>query len=449
MNITVIGTGYVGLVSGVCFANMGNTVTCVDIDFAKVEAMKQGNVPIYEPGLEHLFNKAQKDKFIQFTTDLEPSIRSADVVFLALPTPPGEDGSADLSYILGVASEIGHFISKYTVIVDKSTVPVGTAEKVTRALETSGVRSGVHFDVVSNPEFLREGVAVDDFMKPERVVIGTTSERAATTMQKLYEPFVRGGNPVIVMDELSAEMTKYAANAFLATKISFMNEVSNLCERTGANVDNVRRGIGTDSRIGSQFLYPGIGYGGSCFPKDVLALLKTANDHDYPFSLLQSVIQVNEHQHLELMKKVTRELGDDLSGLTFGMWGLAFKANTDDVRESPAHRVIQFLLERGANIIAYDPEAMETTKRELGAAITYADSMSECVEGVDALFVCTEWSQFRNPNWNQVANAMKGALVFDGRNLYSSEALSDAGLSLHCMGRPEAMKTALAAHRAA
>jgi len=438
MNITVVGTGYVGLVSGVCFANMGNKVTCVDIDENKVQAMKRGQVPIYEPGLEDLFAQARRQETLDFTTDLGPAIESADVVFLALPTPPGEDGSADLSYILGVASDMGQYINSYTVVVDKSTVPVGTADKVRTALEASGLEAGVDFDVVSNPEFLREGVAIDDFMKPERVVIGTNNERAAAIMQKLYSPFVRSGNPIIVMDERSAEMTKYAANAFLATKITFINEVANLCERAGANVDHVRRGIGTDSRIGSQFLYPGLGYGGSCFPKDVRALLKTAVEFDYDFEILKSVVDVNGRQHLEMMRKVTEEFGEDLTGLHFGMWGLAFKANTDDVRESPAHRVIEFLLERGATVSAYDPEARETTHRVLGDRIEYVDFMQDAANQADALIVATEWSQFRRPMWSDITRRMNGDVVFDGRNLYQEADLEDAGLRYFSVGRPSA-----------
>lgn len=436
MNITVVGTGYVGLVTGVAFANMGNTVTCVDIDADKVEWMKKGRVPIYEPGLEDLFAQARRQETLDFTTDLAPAAASADVIFLALPTPPGEDGSADLSYILGVAGQLGGMLDGYTVIVDKSTVPVGTADRVRAAIEASGLLAGEDFDVVSNPEFLREGVAVDDFMKPERVVIGTSSDRAAAVMQKLYEPFVRGGNPIIVMDERSAEMTKYAANAFLATKITFINEVANLCERAGANVDQVRRGIGTDSRIGNQFLYPGLGYGGSCFPKDVRALLKTAAEYDYDFRILESVVNVNAEQHLELMNRVTETFGEDLTGRHFGIWGLAFKANTDDVRESPAHRVIEFLLERGASVAAYDPEARQTTYRVLGDRIEYCDFMLDAANQADALVVATEWSHFRRPNWDVVARRMRGHHVFDGRNLYTQADLEASGLEYFSVGRP-------------
>lgn len=438
MNITVVGTGYVGLVTGVAFANMGNKVTCVDIDENKVNMLDRGQVPIYEPGLEDLFAQARRQETIDFTTELAPAAAGADVIFLALPTPPGEDGSADLSYILGVAREVGPYLNGYTVIVDKSTVPVGTADRVRAALEASGVVAGDDFDVVSNPEFLREGVAVDDFMKPERVVIGTGSQRAAAVMQKLYEPFVRGGNPIIVMDERSAEMTKYAANAFLATKITFINEVANLCERAGANVDQVRRGIGTDSRIGNQFLYPGLGYGGSCFPKDVRALLKTASEFDYDFRILDSVVEVNAEQHLELMGKVTERFGKDLTGRHFGMWGLAFKANTDDVRESPAHRVIEFLLERGATVSAYDPEARETTRAVFGDRIEYVDYLPDAANQADALIVATEWSHFRRPTWPVIARRMKGDVVFDGRNLYNEEELQAAGLDYFSVGRPSA-----------
>ncbi|TNE62696.1 MAG: UDP-glucose/GDP-mannose dehydrogenase family protein, partial [Bacteroidetes bacterium] len=390
MNIAVVGTGYVGLVTGTCFAETGNNVICVDINEEKVNSLRSGQIPIYEPGLDVLFERNTKEGRLTFTTNLREAVDHAQIIFLALPTPPGGDGSADLSFIMGVARDLAGMINEYKVIVDKSTVPVGTAEKVAAILSEKLPEK--MFDVVSNPEFLREGVAVDDFMKPERVVIGTSSDRAAAVMQKLYEPFVRGGNHIIVMDERSAEMTKYAANAFLATKITFINEVANLCERAGANVDQVRRGIGTDSRIGNQFLYPGLGYGGSCFPKDVRALLKTASEFDYDFRILESVVNVNAEQHLELMRRVTETFGEDLTGRHFGIWGLAFKANTDDVRESPAHRVIEFLLERGASVSAFDPEARQTTYRVLGDRIEYCDFMLDTANQADALVVATEWS---------------------------------------------------------
>jgi len=450
MKIAVVGTGYVGLVSGTCFAEMGNDVACVDIDERKVDSLKNGRLTIYEPGLEVYFERGLRENRLSFTTDLAEAIEDAEVIFLALPTPPGEDGSADLSYVMGVASNIGEMLAanpdwSYKVIVDKSTVPVGTSEKVTGALEASGVRAGERFDVVSNPEFLREGVAVEDFMKPERVVIGTSSERAGDVMTRLYEPFVRSGNPIIVMDEESAEMTKYAANALLATKITFMNEIANLCERVGADVDKVRRGIGTDSRIGPKFLYAGIGFGGSCFPKDVQALHRTARQEGYDFEILDAVLRVNDRQREIIVPRILNLVGDDnnsLVGKTIAVWGLAFKPNTDDVRESPAHVIIRALTAAGANIVAFDPEAIETTKDVLGegdlneGTLTYASSAYEAIDGADALVIATEWPEFRRPDLTRVRHSLTRPIVFDGRNVLDVARMAEAGFEYHSIGRP-------------
>jgi UDPglucose 6-dehydrogenase len=440
MNIGVVGTGYVGLVSGTCFAEMGNQVICVDIDESKVAKLRSGQVTIFEPGLEVYFERNLEKDRLHFTTDLAEAVRSCEVLFLALPTPPQEDGSADLSYVLAVARDIARLMQDlpddaYRVVVNKSTVPVGTADRVHRALAEGGV-SESRFDVVSNPEFLREGVAVDDFMKPERVVVGTDSERAAELMRELYEPFVRQGNPILVMDVRSSEMTKYAANAFLATKITFMNEVANLCEKVGANVDNVRFGIGTDSRIGKQFLYPGIGFGGSCFPKDVSALLRTARANDYPFEILDAVLNVNDQQRRRLGERVVAHFGGSLEGKKMGIWGLAFKANTDDVRESPAHEVIRVLLDAGASVTAFDPEAAETTQAVLGDRIVYANSQEEAIDGADALLVLTEWNAFRRPDFDAVKRLLAQPVVFDGRNLYDPKDMIADGFTYFSVGRP-------------
>ena len=385
MNIAVVGTGYVGLVSGTCFAETGNNVICVDIDANKVERMRNGEVPIYEPGLDVLFERNTKQGRLRFTTNLEEAVRNAEIIFLALPTPPGEDGSADLSYILGVASDLSHIIKDYKVIVDKSTVPVGTSEKVHAKLAENCDTS--LFDVVSNPEFLREGVAVDDFLKPDRVVIGTSSDKAQEVMKQLYEPFVRQGNPIYFMDERSAEMTKYAANSYLATRISFMNEIANLCERTGANVDNVRKGMGSDNRIGKRFLFPGVGYGGSCFPKDVQALGRTANQHEYDFKILKSVMEVNRLQKNILSEKIINYYGGDLTGKTIAIWGLAFKPNTDDIREAPALYIINDLIKAGAKVVAYDPEAMDNVKSMYNGQINMAEDQYTALEGADCLAI--------------------------------------------------------------
>ncbi|TXC81695.1 UDP-glucose dehydrogenase family protein [Luteibaculum oceani] len=432
MKIAVVGTGYVGLVTGTCFAETGNEVICVDINEEKVAAMQRGEIPIYEPHLDVLFERNIKQGRLHFTTDLASAVKDAKIIFLALPTPPGEDGSADLSYILKVAEDLGGIIQDYKVIVDKSTVPVGTAEKVTNVLKD---KTSVQFDVVSNPEFLREGFAVDDFLKPDRVVVGTSSEKARKVMEELYKPFVRQGNPIIFMDEKSAELTKYAANSFLATKITFMNEIANFCEKVGADVDMVRRGVGTDTRIGPRFLFPGIGYGGSCFPKDVQALAKSGKESGYEFKILESVMETNEKQKLRLIEKVDAHYGGDIAGKTFAMWGLAFKPDTDDIREAPALYMIDALVERGAKVQAYDPEAMDNVKRLVGDKISYAESMYEALDGADALLIATEWSAFRNPDFEKISGKLKEKVIFDGRNLYELDRMRDLGYSYESIGR--------------
>ncbi len=433
MNIAVIGTGYVGLVTGTCFADTGNQVTCVDIDANKVKQMQNGIVPIYEPGLELLFERNTKQKRLFFTTNMEEAILDAEIIFLALPTPPGEDGSADLSYILGVADQLGDLITDYKVIVDKSTVPVGTAEKV-HAIISKKLSEDL-FDVVSNPEFLREGVAVEDFMRPDRVVIGTNSERAIKSMKRLYEPFVRQGNPIIFMDERSAEMTKYAANSYLATRISFMNEIANLCELVGANVDMVRKGIGTDTRIGKRFLFPGIGYGGSCFPKDVKALAKTAGKNEYDFKILNAVMTVNAIQKTILSTKINRFFGQHLKGKTIAIWGLAFKPNTDDIREAPALEIIDELLKQGAKIKAYDPEAMKNVQAIYKDKIKFVEDQYEALIDADALAILTEWSVFRTPSFKVMKELMAAPVIFDGRNLYDLERIEEKGFYYESIGR--------------
>jgi UDPglucose 6-dehydrogenase len=432
MKITVVGTGYVGLVTGTCFAETGNTVTCVDIDRAKIEKLKSGKVTIYEPGLELLFERNLKQGRLSFTTDLKDGIKDAKIIFLALPTPPGEDGSADLKYILGVAENLGPLLSDYTVIVDKSTVPVGTADKVRAKIAPN---AKVAFDVVSNPEFLREGVAVEDFMKPERVVIGTTSPAARKVMEALYAPFVRQGNPLVFMDERSAELTKYAANSFLATKISFMNEIANLCELVGADVDSVRKGIGTDSRIGKRFLFPGIGYGGSCFPKDVQALEKSSSDFKYDFKILKAVMDVNADQKTKLIPRVKDYFKGNLKGKVFAMWGLAFKPHTDDIREAPSLYNIEELLKAGAIVKAHDPESMPNVKGVLGDKIQYFNTPFEAAEGADAIFIATEWPEFRTPDFEKLSSILKNKVIFDGRNLYDLEQMRELGFTYYSIGR--------------
>jgi len=421
MKIAVVGTGYVGLVTGTCFAETGNDVTCIDNNREKVESLRAGRIPIFEPGLDVLFERNTEQGRLRFTDDLATGIREAEIIFLALPTPPGADGAADLSYVLGVAGDLSRLITSYTVVVDKSTVPVGTAEKVHAALAENLDPS--LFDVVSNPEFLREGVAVEDFMKPDRVVIGLSSDRARGLMEKLFKPFVRQGNPILYMDERSAEMTKYAANAYLATRISFMNEIANLCERTGANVDDVRRGIGSDSRIGKRFLFPGVGYGGSCFPKDVQALHLTSREHDYPFRILEAVMEVNRRQKHILSAKIIDYYKGNLQGRTIAVWGLAFKPNTDDVREAPAMDIIRDLLNAGATVRATDPEAMPNFRQFFDGDVTYTDDQYAAVDGADALAIVTEWGEFRTPDFNHLRQRMKAPVIFDGRNIYDLEDL--------------------------
>ena len=432
MKISVIGTGYVGLVTGTCLAETGNEVVCVDIDKAKVEKMRNGEVPIYEPYLDVIFERNIKAKRLKFTTSLEEGLEHGEIIFLALPTPEEEDGSADLSYVLNVAEEIGEKIREYKVIVDKSTVPVGTAEKVYAVIAKN---AKCEFDVVSNPEFLREGFAVDDFMKPERIVIGSSSERATAIMQKLYSPFVRSGNPIIVMDEKSAELTKYAANSFLATKITFMNEIANYCEKVGADVDMVRAGMGTDSRIGKRFLFPGIGYGGSCFPKDVKALKKAGKDVNYDFKILNSVIEINSAQKTILLPKIEDYFNNDLKGKTIAVWGLAFKPETDDIREAPSIDMMEALLDKNAKLQVFDPEAMSNMKKRFGDKIDYSKSMYAALDGADALLICTEWSIFRTPDYNRLKKLLKNPVIFDGRNLYNINDMETEGFTYVSIGR--------------
>jgi UDPglucose 6-dehydrogenase len=432
MKIAVVGTGYVGLVTGTCFAETGNTVTCVDIDKNKVEKLSNGQITIYEPGLEKLFLRNQREERLKFTTNLEEGIADAKVIFLALPTPPGEDGSADLKYILGVVDNLGKILKDYKVIVDKSTVPVGTAEMVRDVIAKN---CECEFDVVSNPEFLREGVAVEDFMKPDRVVIGTESERAKKIMADLFAPFVRQGNPVIFMDEKSAELTKYAANSFLATKISFMNEVARLCELLGADVDMVRRGIGSDDRIGKRFLFPGIGYGGSCFPKDVQALVRSASDVKYDFRILEAVMEVNEKQKVYLIPRIKKYFNSNMTGKKIALWGLAFKPNTDDIREAPALYLIEELLKAGASIAAFDPEAMKNVRDIVGDKITFTENQYDAVNNCDALIIATEWSEFRTPDFDKMIERMKNKVIFDGRNVFDLSQMKDLGFYYESIGR--------------
>jgi UDPglucose 6-dehydrogenase len=433
MKIAVVGTGYVGLVTGTCFSETGNKVTCIDIDQSKVNKLSNGEITIYEPGLEKIFLRNLKEGRLVFTTNLAEGVKDAEIVFLALPTPPGEGGAADLKYILGVANDLGKILTGYKVIVDKSTVPVGTAQKVHAAIAANYAGE---FDVVSNPEFLREGVAVDDFMKPDRVVVGTRSDRAKKSMSDLYAPFVRQGNPVIFMDEKSAELTKYAANSFLAAKISFMNEIAQLCERVGADVDMVRRGIGSDDRIGKRFLFPGIGYGGSCFPKDVQALIMSSDEVNYDFKILKAVEEVNEKQKLHLMPKIEQYFGGDLKGKHFALWGLAFKPNTDDIREAPALYLIDALTAAGATISAFDPEAMPNVQSAIGDKIKYASSQYEALEGADALVIATEWSEFRTPDFERIGANLKNKAIFDGRNLFEVKFIKEMGYHYESVGRP-------------
>ncbi|WP_074405863.1 UDP-glucose dehydrogenase family protein [Aquimarina megaterium] len=434
MKIAVIGSGYVGLVTGTCLAETGNEVICIDIDESKVQKLSKGEVPIYEPHLDMLFDRNIKAGRLKFTTSLKEGLEHGEIIFLALPTPEEEDGSADLSYIIGVAENIGQLLNEYKVIVDKSTVPVGTAEKVR---DTIAKYATCDFDVVSNPEFLREGFAVDDFLKPERIVVGSSSDRAIEVMKKLYKPFVRSGNPIIVMDEKSAELTKYAANSFLATKITFMNEIANYCEKVGADIDKVRIGIGTDSRIGKRFLFPGIGYGGSCFPKDVKALHKSGKNSQYDFKILDAVIRVNDSQKIALLPKINAYFNNDLSNKTFAIWGLAFKPETDDIREAPALYLIDELLKEGVKIKAFDPEAMKNVAHRYGDKIDLVTTMYEAVQNADALIICTEWSIFRTPDFNKIKEGLKIPLIFDGRNLYDIVDIEKEEISYFSIGRKD------------
>lgn len=434
MKIAVIGTGYVGLVTGTCLAETGNDVVCVDIDAEKVDKMRNGIIPIYEPHLDILFERNIKANRLQFTTSLDEGLEHGDIIFLALPTPEDENGSADLSYVLDVSQEIGKRIKEYKVIVDKSTVPVGTAEKVKAVIAKY---ADCEFDVVSNPEFLREGFAVDDFLKPERIIVGSSSERATDLMRKLYGPFVRSGNPIIIMDEKSAELTKYAANSYLATRITFMNEIANYCEKVGADVDKVRVGMGTDSRIGKRFLFPGIGYGGSCFPKDVKALLNAGKDKNYDFQILNSVIEVNQKQKKILIPKIEEHFSNNLNGKNIAIWGLAFKPETDDIREAPSMDIMNALLEKGAKLTVFDPEAMHNIEKRFGNRLTYANSMYEALENADALVICTEWSIFRSPSFSKMKELLTAPVIFDGRNLYSVEEMVKEGFKYVSIGRKE------------
>lgn len=434
MNIAVVGTGYVGLVSGTCFAETGNNVICIDIDPKKIDTLKNGETPIYEPGLEALLKRNIKEGRLHFTTQLAEGIKEAQFIFLALPTPPGDDGAADLKYVLGVAEQLSELISDYKVIINKSTVPVGTAEKVAAILAKKLDPS--LFDVVSNPEFLREGVAVDDFLKPDRVVVGTSSARARKLMEELYQPFVRQGNPIFFMDERSSEMTKYAANSYLAMRISFMNEMANLCEAAGANIDHVRIGMGSDSRIGKRFLFPGVGYGGSCFPKDVQALALTAKQLNYNFKLVETVMQVNDLQKSILGSKIKNYFNQDLNGKTIAIWGLAFKPETDDIREAPALSLIEELLAAGAKVKAFDPEAMANVKQTIGEhSIYFAQNAYDAIEQADALAIVTEWSEFRNPNFEKIKSLLKSKAIFDGRNVFSLEKMKEEGFYYESIGR--------------
>jgi UDPglucose 6-dehydrogenase len=444
MKIAVVGTGYVGLVTGTCFAETGNDVICIDTDAKKVKKLSGGEITIYEPGLNKLFLRNLKEDRLKFTTELASGIKEAKIIFLALPTPPGADGSADMRYVLGVADDLGKLIKEYKVIVDKSTVPVGTAEKVRAAIAANYKGA---FDIVSNPEFLREGVAVEDFMKPDRVVIGTSSDRARKILEELYNPFVRQGNPIIFMNERSAELTKYAANSFLATKITFMNEIAQICERVGADVDMVRRGIGSDERIGKRFLFPGIGYGGSCFPKDVQALVRSSDLVDYEFKILKAVMEVNENQKRHLIPKIKNYFKGKLKGKHFALWGLAFKPNTDDIREAPALFIIDALVSEGATVSVYDPEAMDNVKKQIGDKVKYGENQYDVLEKADALIIATEWNEFRTPNFLKMVTSMKNKVIFDGRNLFDLNAIRELGFYYVSIGRATAVPASNRHHK--
>ena len=436
MKIAVIGTGYVGLVTGACFSEVSVNVICVDIDQKKIDNLNKGIIPIYEPGLEEIVLRNSTKNKLKFSTSLQESIKDVDVVFIAVGTPPDEDGSADLKYVLSVASDIGKYIQKQIVVVNKSTVPVGTAEKVKQAIQKELTLRGqtIEFYVASNPEFLKEGSAIDDFMKPDRIVIGTDNIDAENIMRKLYKPFLLNGHPIIFMDIPSAEMTKYAANAMLATKISFMNDVANLCEIMGADVNMVRRGIGSDSRIGSKFIYPGVGYGGSCFPKDVKALIKTAKDNHYNMRILNAVEEVNDFQKTVLFNKVNTHFNNQLKGKTFAIWGLAFKPKTDDMREAPSLVIIDNLLKAGANVVAYDPVATHEAKRILGDTISYSDEMYDTLTKADALLIITEWPEFRSPDFDEISKRLNNKVIFDGRNIFDFNEMKNMGYNYYCIG---------------
>lgn len=432
LNITIVGTGYVGLVTGTTLAELGNSVFCVDIDENKVERMKNGNVPIYEPNLEEMFLRNIQAQRLFFTTDLKEALDKSEVIYLALPTPPGEDGSADLSYVLKVADDIGKMMTEYKVVVNKSTVPVGTADKVR---ETIAANTEIEFDVVSNPEFLREGFAVEDSMNPTRVVVGCNSEKAKNVMAKIYQPFTNTGIPIIFMDEKSSELTKYASNSFLAVKITFMNEIANYCEKVGADVDQVRLGMGSDDRIGHRFLFPGIGYGGSCFPKDVKALIRSGKDEGFDFQILEATENVNTSQKVILTAEIEKYFNGNLRGKKIAIWGLAFKANTDDIREASSLDNIKILLEKGAEIIAYDSVAEENVRKMLGDRIAYAKDMYSALDGADCLFIATEWPEFKNPNFKIMAEKLKNKVIFDGRNMYPLETPEQHGFHYKSIGR--------------
>ena len=433
MKISVVGTGYVGLVAGTCFAESGNDVICVDIDENKIKVLKRGKTPIYEPGLEELLKKNINEKRLKFTTDLESTVKKTDIIFLALPTPQSEDGSADLQHVLSVAKQVGKFMNGYKVIVNKSTVPVGTAFKVRNIVKKE---TKYDFDVVSNPEFLKEGAAINDFLKPDRVVIGTSSDKAAKIMEDVYGPFVRTGKPILFMDELSSELTKYAANSLLATKVTFMNEIANLCEIVGADVNNVRKGVGSDERIGPQFLFPGVGYGGSCFPKDIAALVKTSDDFGYNFRILKSVEDVNHDQKKIIVKKVLKHFNNKVKGKVVAVWGLSFKPNTDDMREAPSISIINELLKHGIKVQAHDPVAIEEAKKKLGTKIKYFQKNYDALKGADALVVVTEWNEFRRPDFDKMKKLMKGKVIFDGRNIYDPKVMKQTGFTYFAIGRP-------------
>lgn len=439
--LSIIGTGYVGLVTGTCFAEMGNHVICVDIDNKKIEKLQVGKLTIYEPDLEGIFQRNLSEKRLTFTTDIKKAILESDIIFLALPTPPGEDGSADLSYVINASSSIAEILrengkQQYKIIVNKSTVPVGTADKVRAEFTKKGLIPSKDFDVVSNPEFLREGLAVNDFLKPDRIVIGSSSSQAQKIMGNLYQPFIQNGSLIVTMDERSAEMTKYAANTFLATKITFMNEIANLCERTGANVDMVRHGIGLDPRIGTQFLYAGIGFGGSCFPKDVKALAHIAHEQEYDFKILSAVLSANAYQKVKMVDMIENHFSGNLAEKKIAVWGLAFKPSTDDVREAPAHEIITALLERGAVVSAFDPEAIETSKAVLKDSIIYSKDAYEAISGADALVICTEWFEFRAPDFEKMKTLLVNNVIFDGRNMYDLQQMRESGFTYYSIGRP-------------